>query len=813
MLLFCVNKRIIKFVAQNHPMRSLSFLLCLILSLGFSTKSYLQSGYSIKGEVKSTESESIEFGNVLVLNGKDSTLLKGSLFESGKFNIHGINTNNVLIKIVSTGYVDLFKTVNNASGKDIDLGVLRLENQTLDEVEITARAPVFINEGDKIIVNVENSMLGSSGTALDVLKKSPKVIVDNNDNVSVFGKGNAIIYLDGQQINTTDLLKSLSSNEIKEIEVISNPSAKYDAGGAAVINIKTKAHLEGHQVNIYNYLIQGKNFRVANGFQANIKKKKWGLFGSYWINNGKRWTSDEYNRTIEEPDTIIKMDNLIENTRTMKNQHYYKIGGTFNPDSLSQIGLQYNGFYWGHDINSQNKNVISNKDEQLYALNTSTVGALKTLFHSVNLNYKRDLDTNGRNFFSAIQLSQYGSTQNDFITQKIDDIDDADIRNIGKSDINIINAKFDYTHPFKKKWTFETGAKYSQIFNNSDILFEKLGQNDIWLSDPRLNNSYKYDEKIAATYAEITKKWKKAKFRTGVRAEYAQTIGFSNVLNEEIINRDFFGLFPNVFFSYNFTKDLTATINYRSRIKRPTYQDLNPFVDYIDSLSAMVGNPFLKPSYTHSAEASLIYMEYASIEFGYSRTQNDMQLFVERINDGSNSFIATTKNIDFAEKYTLGLVIPYELDWWTTYNGFGMEYNNFTYEDQGNIINNTKPLYYVYLYNELRIPKWFSMEVTYEYYTAGVDGIFSFEPIQQLSASLKKTFLKDKLIVRLMADDILGTYVETGVSNLSGFDVRYKSLYETKMYRIGLQWKFGKLKSTYKDKSVNGEEYNRIKMD
>ena len=224
------------------------FLLFII-----STINSVANNYVITGKIIDTENKLIEIGNVILLNPKDSSIIKGELFMSGQFRISSISDDEILLKITSVGYQDnlqLFKRTNTDTLVDIGIITLKINNN-LKQVEVISKLPLFERDGEKVKVNVENSVLSSAGTVLDVLKKSPTVMIDNSDNVSIFGKGNAVIYIDGQQIASNDILKTISSTEIKEIEIIANPSAKYDAAGKAVINISTKKNnLEGYNGNI-----------------------------------------------------------------------------------------------------------------------------------------------------------------------------------------------------------------------------------------------------------------------------------------------------------------------------------------------------------------------------------------------------------------------------------------------------------------------------------------------------------------------------------------------------------------------------------
>ena len=273
-------------------MTKLKFLTLLVC---FSFQFSFGQNFSIQGTVSDANQQPIELGNIILLSIKDSSIIKGDVFLSGQFKISGISENKILLKITSLGFEDYFQSINkNETDTLIDIGVVQLKTNTnLKEVEVVSKLPLFERDGERVKVNVENSVLSNAGTILDVLKKSPTVMIDNNDNVAVFGKGNAIIYLDGQLIASADILKTISSTEIKEIEIISNPSAKYDASGKAVINIITKKNnLEGYNGNLIHNTLYGKNLFTYSGLRFNYKRKKWSTFISYGFPHGKDWSSD-----------------------------------------------------------------------------------------------------------------------------------------------------------------------------------------------------------------------------------------------------------------------------------------------------------------------------------------------------------------------------------------------------------------------------------------------------------------------------------------------------------------------------------------
>ncbi|MBL0330567.1 MAG: TonB-dependent receptor family protein [Bacteroidetes bacterium] len=798
-------------------MTKLKFLTLLVC---FSFQFSLAQNFSIQGTVTDANQQPIELGNIILLSVKDSSIIKGDVFLSGQFKITGISESTTLLKITSLGFEDYFQSINkNETDTLIDIGVVQLKTNTnLKEVEVVSKLPLFERDGERVKVNVENSVLSNAGTILDVLKKSPTVMIDNNDNVAVFGKGNAIIYLDGQLIASADILKTISSTEIKEIEIISNPSAKYDASGKAVINIITKKNnLEGYNGNLIHNTLYGKNLFTYSGLRFNYKRKKWSTFISYGFPHGKDWSSDEYFRSIKSNDsTFTVMKNKIETINNQTNSNNYRAGITYHIDSAKSISIQYNGFY------SQNKNKISNindiykNDIPELAIQTNTTQKPLTINNTANINFTKKLDSLNSEFSATAQYGNFISKSLDDITQQLSTGIYPNIqmkRSTGLNNIQIFTGQMDLNKSFNKKWKLETGLKDSYITNNSKINFENYSSSGEWISDTSYVNGFNYNENILAGYTQLRYSKNKVSARIGLRAEYTKSEGFSKTTNTQVIDREYVNLFPSAYFGYDFTKDLNTSITYSSRINRPSFQDMDPFINYIDSLSSFRGNPYLLPAYTHSVEASLIYMKEASLTFSYSRTNGAMNLVVDKLNDGSDAFIATTKNLNFSETYSAGITIPYELSWWTTYNYFGYLVNSFSYNSGGSVINNSKPMFYMYLYDEFRVKKFFSLEVTFEYTSAGVDGIFTFEPFYNLSANIKKTFFKDKLTLRVIANDILTTAYNRGSSNVEGYDVNYISREQTHYFVLALNYRFGKLKANdYRDKTVNQEEYDRIKM-
>lgn len=791
----------------------LAFALFLTLSLYAQT-----NNYSILGVAKSNQNQNIEFGNVIALNPKDSSLAKGAPFENGSFTLSSLSKDTFIVKITSVGYADFYKTIFRTNGDSIiNIGeIILIQGKALNEITITAKTPMFEKDGEKVKVNVENTALNNAGNALDVLKRSPGVQVSTSDVVSVFGKGAAIVYLDGMLISSVDILKALPSTDIKTIEIINNPSAKYDANGRAVINIITiRNSLQGYNGNIIQNTLYIKSLFTYTGLRFNYTRKKWTANISCGSSKGEQWSSDIYKRNYKTNDTTnLEMINSIYDTQKFTDVYYYRAGMNYRPDTLTTIGVQFNGYYDSKDTYSKNTNSILANSITKYSLSTNTHGRPIVVNNALNGNYIRKLDTLGSEIFVAAQFGKFNIHTISNIHQETSIgsvINNSVKRNNSNNDINIFGVQSDFTKAFNKQWRLESGIKETYIYKSSSLVFENYTNND-WISDPNYKNGFDFSENILAAYAELRYKKNKFNSRIGLRAEHTTTDGYSKTLSQKVINRNYINYFPSAFVGYDFTKDLTASLTLSSRINRPTFQDLDPFVNYIDSVTSFRGNPYLLPEYTNSIEASLVYLKEADITIGYNNTQGAMSLVVDKISDTTDAFAAITKNLNNKETYSFGITIPYELKWWTTANYFGYFLNNFTYQLNGVVVKNNKPTFTIYLYNEFRAKKYFSFEITYEYTSSAVDGIFTSNPFSMLSATIKKNLFKDKLTCRFTASDILSSYIMTGGSNIPLYQLNYESRTSTHYFLLALNYKFGKLKNVdYKNRSVSQDEYNRVK--
>lgn len=776
--------------------------------------SSLFAQYKVEGSIVDEKGKPVEIGNVILLNPGDSVLVTGDMFMDGKFTFGNATQDKYILKITALSYNDHYQLIDNSMHQPVvNAGTIKMKSNQLKEVEVVVKMPLLTNEGDRMKVNVENSLLSQSGTALDVLEGSPGLLVNSDGAVTVFGKGAAVIYIDGVLANA-DLLRSIPSNQVKQVEIITKPSAMYDAQGRVVINVITKkVVLNGYQAELFTQQTYAKKYYSFAGGSFSYRKNKFSLLARYSYFGGNRWSMNHYERAFVTGNDSVTMANDVEEWRKIKGANYYGAGLRYSIDSVSSLGVNLSGSYAMANKETFNTNAIR-IGESSSELSTVTEGNTKTLDDNINMNYNRKLDTLGSEFTAQASYSKYKVRSVSDIDEDVTDTSgtySSVKKNIGINDINIVTGQVDYAHVFTNKWKVETGLKFSGIFNNSSVTFERLTSSGEWIGDETVNNGFDYNEQVSAVYAQLGRSKGKWMYRAGVRGELTNTDGFSKQADTSVGDTTYFNVFPSAFAEYSFSDKLKINFDYSYRINRPKYQDMDPFINYLDSLSSIRGNPYLHSEYTHEITTSLVYLDAASIELGYSYTKDAINMYIEKVGTNSNQFYGQSRNLKRQEGYNIGLVLPYQNKWYTMYNAVGWAMNSATYKDAEAFVMNEASSWYAYSYHKFNV-KDITLDVLFNYASGGADGIFIGGPFYSLRGSIQYMLLDKKLTLRFIANDILKSSKETGEANLPGFILRSKEVSDSHFFRFAVSYRFGKLsQKAMEEGSINNEERSRIK--
>jgi outer membrane receptor protein involved in Fe transport len=798
------------------------FLFLLYL---FPLSAAAQQSAHINGLVKD-EKQTLPSVTVLLYSVKDSSLVTTAITdEHGKFSLTA-SAGRYYIVSSSVGYNKVTTAafqVDNTKPFQVPLIVLKEDSKSLNEVSVTATKPVLERRADKLIFNVDATPSAAGLTALEVLKKAPGVTVDNNENISLAGKSNVLVTIDGKQTylsgaEVANLLKSMQSSDIESIEVINNPGARYEANSTGgIINIKTKkSKADGFNGNValgggFNKFVQ-----TNNSANLNYRKKFFNVFGSYGYYTGKYEEKLTIDRVTSGADNPLYFIQRNKDSSDNKSQNF-KIGTDFFLSKNHTIGFLAKGNINDYDqIGYSVVNIGPSFNQVDSVLKTPGTNVSGRKNFSYNLNYKGVLDTAGQELsidadYSTFDGRNEGNYVNRFFNPDGSFLRNGQIyRNFAPSEINIKAIKADYTLPLTKKLKLDAGMKVAKVESDNNYIYENnVGGN--WVFDNNQSNRFKYDEQVNAAYATFSLTAGKSSIQAGVRVENTKSTGHSITTNQ-ITERDYTNLFPSLIFSQNFDADHILNFSYSRKINRPNYQNLNPFVFYLDQYTYNQGNPNLKPEYATNLEASYLLKQKYSVALNYSHT-SDVITQVLLQNEENNAMYQTVLNLASDDVVSLTLNFPVTITkWWSMNNNILGYYKQIKAPNLNGLQLNSKQVSgNFYAQNNFTINKIFSADAGLMFNTPQIQGAFKVRSIFNADAGLKYNFNENGNL-KLGVSDIFHTQRARVVSTLAGNDYKLAQWGTTTNARLTFTYRFGKMtvKSARDRSTALDEEQRRL---
>lgn len=804
--------------AQKNRFKILLTQLTFILTILSFSQLKAQEGFEIVARVMDEKGEPL-FGNLLVLSPADSALIKGNYFMDGIAGISGIKEVSVLVKITSMGYRDTLLGVNNLSFKNrVDLGEIRLQQSSLklEEVAVVGNVPLFESSLDGTIkVNVQKTMLAVSTSLNEVLAKSPNVLVGENG-LAVVGKGEAVLYLDGKQI-PFERLGSIPVNSIAQVEVVTNPSGKFDAEGRAAVNLITVPdYSEGIQGTMVQHLTLARYFMSSTRADLNYRKGKWSLSGGYGVDLGKDWSLYKSARTQESGEAIRISD--VEANQNFQQTYLsnYRAGLGYQINPQSDVSLEYAGSYNILGLWVESNNVLTTNGQETNLLQALTDGDHFFHTNSLTLNYNYALDTLGSTLFAGGQYFNFDGGLTDIIDEEIYASDvlqsKAMRKNIGRHISGLATSQLDYARVLKDGAKVEVGAKFASVrYRGSVGFFSAGGEGEEFVKVPAYTSDYRYQEDIPSVYLQYNGNLLgNLTYTAGIRSEYTFAKGTSVLTNSVLTDSSYLNFFPGFSVSGKASENIQLGASYSARINRPRYEDLDPFLVYLDSLTSYRGNPYLVPEITHAFEQTTTYKN-ANLKLGYNYSLNPFRHVVVQGNKGDGNLELTQMNFQKLHAFFASLSVPFEVKFWSSNNTLSASLDKFVDERPQLSFNEVRPGFYFYSYNKLNVMNQFDVEVSGEYVGAQNNGIYHIAPTGFLSAGLSKTFLNNALTCRLLANDIFHTNTRVISYQIGTIQTRTEIIPNTRFYRLSLTYSFGKLKKvTYRNRAIGGEETNRL---
>ena len=781
---------------------------------------FAHSQIAIRGTVKDSSNVVIEFANVVLTNQANEIITGIITDENGSFKL-SVKEGDYNLTISFIGYEDWTKNVSVSKNQDFGIIILDEDKNKLREITIIAKKPIMVQEVDRLVFNVEHSISSIGGNALDALSVTPNIRLKNNQ-ILMIGKDGLGVMVNDRIINLAgedlmNFIKTIPSESIKSIEVITTPPAKYSAeGNSGLINIKLKKEKNDNWNVSLNSSYKQSSFPTGRfGGSFNYRKNKLRFYTNITFSDGSKKGTD--------------VENIIYSTQKWNNNFKEKahradfssrIGLDYMLSKYWSLGTQYLGNFNNRKSDQKTKTTIENTATNLIdsLLNTESFNTREAALNSFNFHLINKLDTIGKKISFDFDFLNYDrNNDRDYKTQNTDSQLNKttngfkSAKNYGIQDIDIYSAKIDVDFPLK--WislTFGGKIYLSETKYDTHFYDTTTGQSILNINQ---SNAFNYKENTQAIYLSGTKKFSSkwiAQF--GLRIENTQTEGNSITLNR-INKNDYIEFFPTAYLLYKKNENTNFSLNYSRRLSRPRYNELNPFKVFYSPFSFTKGNPFLSPSFTNNFTFRHTYKHtlFSSISYSFKiKGRGNPPFFDEdtKIQSLIDLNYYSSQTYRFSENYILK-----KSNWWESVFQGNLFYTKTQVTKDLNLNDTQGWGAYVSTNNSfiLNAAKTIKAEINFWYQFPRFSDIYETKASKSLDLAFKMTFPKDSFYIGLVLQDILKTDIENGNTISGKTKYSYSDYFDSRSFRISLTYKFGKKNLNLKKRDFgNKEEKRRI---
>lgn len=800
----------------------------LLLLLNFVLCIHVYAG-QLTGKVIDENKLSLDYCNIILHQNNDSTYLNGTTTDSnGVFILEDIKNGQYFLEVTNLGYrIDTILNII-VNENNIDLGIIQLmpEAELLGEVVIKATRPVIERLPDRTIFNVENSVKSAGQNTLELLRSVPGVTVSGNNQIMINGKKDIQVMINGkvEMMNgdqLANLLKSIQSSNIKKIEVISNPSAKYDASAkGGILNIVLKTSLRtGISGSIFSNYAQNKYWGNQTGTNININYKKFfmGINYSYAHNN---LSLDNYIQRKFNKDTSIQVFTDNGTDRHTEKVHFGYINLGYNINEKHKLALkgQLSNFVNPHNNNTL-LTILSDESSNTFQeyQQTNNTSEINNFNPSGTLNYTANLDSNGVLDF-AFDFAKFKNNNNsNLFTRFLDDSNTEfrlplqfSQRNPFLVDIYVYNIN--YQKPINAKNSIELGHKFTWTHSENDIKFYNI-EEGISTLDILRSNVFEYTENINAGYFIWNGSWKNDwKTNVGLRVEQTNANQYSKTLDERTI-RHYIDFFPSVFAQKSWKEKHNISINYSRKIKRPAFKDLNPFQFYNSQYYIWSGNAQLLPEYADISEIAYTFDNTYTFTIGHEHQKNS-STYLAFQDDVTNITKYVASNFRKRNNLYISAMLNKDItEWW--YVSAGFQYTFFRYNAQASnneLLNLSSNKVNLNVDNTFSLPKDFKINLFAFYDSRFLDATDLMRPSGMVNVSISKSFFDNQFQVALFANDIFHTLNFSFDTDFANINSVIENRWNSRFVGVSLTYHFkkGKQFENNRIKSSSEEEKNRV---
>ena len=793
----------------------------------FPTNGYSQT--SLSGTVSDANGP-MGFANVLVLSSADSSLVKGDVTaDDGTFSIASVPPGRYLLSASMVGYrehrSEMFEVKPGAPQMQLGNIELQADVAMLDGVTVTARKPLFEQQIDRLTVNVANSITSAGATALDILERSPGVVVNRSQNaISLAGKDGVVVMINGK-INrmpleaVVQMLEGMPSSNIEKIELITTPPANFDAeGNAGFINIVLK-QTSDHGLN-GSYTFSGGYGRgpvASAGINFNYRKGGVNLYGDYSFSREEQEQLFELNRTV-----VLEGESIVTATRSerepVQRNHNARLGADFSLGKKTVLGLLASGYdnRWSMDALNFNTQTVDGSLDQRIEVPNDEVNHWKHF--GGNLNLQHTFASENILSFDIDYLDYDNENPTNYDNQYFDGNGNLTSREktfSGKvTPIKVGVARLDWAKRFSEKIKMESGVKGTLSRFDNDVRVFRI-ENGVEIPDLSLTNDFHLEESIGAAYSSFDVKLDdKTGMKLGLRYEYTNS-QLDTLVKGDVVDRQFGKFFPSFFLSRNFNDNHSANFSYSRRITRPTFNEMAPFIIFFDPNTFISGNAALQPSISDNLKLDY---RFRTVLFSlqYSVEDSAIVRFQRRVIPGTNQERLISENLKNRKTAAFTVSFPLEVaPWWKMQNNFiGNWFEVNAYFDDGTPVQLRTNNFRVTVINMFSFPNDWSAELIGFYNSKGLFGTTTFLPFRGVNLGIQKKLPDDTGTLRFGIDDVFNSLYFRGEVNFPDQNLvsNNKFDFSQRTFKLTYSRNFGnnKLKSQRKRETGAEEERRRV---
>ncbi|WP_072365595.1 TonB-dependent receptor [Chitinophaga sancti] len=800
----------------------------LLIVVTISVRSQDATG-KVTGYVKDVTGQPVIAATVVLRKAADSTLVKAALSDTaGLYSFEQLPFGNYLVAITSISFQPQWLSLNlNSAAQELPATILTLSSKSLSAVTVTSKRPIIEQFADRTVVNVETMVSASGGSAMDVLEKSPGVTVDKQGNLSIRGKQGVKVFIDGRDtyVNGADLsaiLRNMQASQVDQVEIISNPSAKYDAAGNGVINIRTKkSAARGFNGSIALAYLQGRYPGTTQQLTFNYRSKYINLFGNagYAYRKGFEdvYILRNFRTTSDEIKTIYDQRSYTRNLNKSLNA---KLGIDFYLSGNTMLSVAGSGFRNPSSTQTENRTLLKSPDGTVQTIVMAPADMDgKWNNGEANISLKHNFDSAGHAISLDGSYMKYTTTSvqhfnNSYYDGKNNPTETPSLFMADMpGNIRIYSFKGDYTLPLSRTVKVEAGAKYSDVStdNNAQYYLQQSGR---WVRSDSLSNHFLYKEKVLAGYLNFNGAGERFEWQVGLRAEHMDISG-TQINGDKSFTRNALQWFPSALVAYTLDKQNKLSASYSRRIERPDYKSLNPFRFYLDQYTYEEGNPYLKPQYSNNFELSHIFMDGAlTTTLLYNKTSDVIQEVVQQRTSSNETFIRpenistrrvaginTSAQIPLSDNLTTILYLEYNS------NKYKGRINDEPFSLQANTFSGQ-------LRQQIKLPGNWMVELAGQYTSRAIDGTFIQQPMGVMGVGLQKDLMKKMLTLRLTGVDLFRWTKYEATSRYQLVDIYALTKWQTQALRFVVTYRFRsglKVEDRSQEKSASPEK-DRVKM-